>query len=392
MAVTIQSILQQHFDDYFRRHRWPSHVRRAVQRMRDCRTAAMGGHVERCPNGHVQKVHYNSCHHRSCPACNALPGERWLRGWKARLLQTGHHHLVLTVPHKLNDFWRYNRALFARLLFSAVRESLLELLADKKYLGGRPGMLAALHTWGQLLPIHLHLHVLVTAGGLGRKGDWRRPKKKCLLPRNVLMQVYRGKLRAKLRRAAERGELVLPPTWRLAQFCGLLNKLGRVKWNVKIFEAYEHGEGVATYVAGYAKGGPIKNQRLLAQTDGEVTFRYRDNQDKDDRTGRGRLKTTNMSADEFISRLLEHVPPKGMRTVRAWGLYASSKRDDLATARTALGQAPPETPEQLGWQDFLEDLDGADRTRCPVCGAELIVASVFPRERGPPADFSEDAA
>jgi len=392
MAVTIQSILQQHFDDYFRRHRWPSHVRRAAQQMRDCRTAAMGGHVERCPQGHVQKVHYNSCHHRSCPACNALPGERWLRGWKARLLQTGHHHLVLTVPDKLNDFWRYNRALFARLLFSAVRESLLELLADKKYLGGRPGMLAALHTWGQMLPIHLHVHVLVTAGGLGPKGDWRRPKKKCLLPRNVLMQVYRGKLRAKLRRAAERGELVLPPTWRLAQFCGLLNKLGRVKWNVKILEAYEHAEGVATYVARYAKGGPIKNQRLLAAADGEVTFRYRDNRDKDDRTGRGRLKTTNMSADEFISRLLEHVPPKGMRTVRASGLYASSKRDDLAAARTALGQAPPEAPEQLGWQEYLADLGDADRTRCPVCGAALIVANVFPRERGPPADLSENAA
>jgi len=170
MAITIQSILQQHLDDYFARHAWHSHVRRAAERMRDCRTAALGGHVERCPNGHVQKVHYNSCHHRSCPQCNGLPRERWLDGWKGRLLQTDHRHVVFTVSDELNLFWQYNRVVFSQLFFSSVRETLSELLEDKKYLGGRPGMLASLHTWGQMLQTHLHVHVLVTGGGLGPDG------------------------------------------------------------------------------------------------------------------------------------------------------------------------------------------------------------------------------
>ena len=172
----------------------------------------------------------------------------------------------------------------------------------------------------------------------------------------------------------------------------MLNKLGRVKWNAKIFEPYEHGAGVATYLARYVKGGPLKNQRLLAEADGQVTFRYRDNRHKDASTGRGQLKSTNMSADEFISRLLEHVPPEGIQTVRAWGLYASSKRDDLAAARRELDQAPPEPVEPLRWQEFLSDLGCKDQTRCPVCGAELIVVGVFRRGRSPPAELLEDAA
>lgn len=392
MATTIQSIWQRHYKGFFARHRWPIHVRRAAQWMRDCRTEVMGGHVERCPHGHVLKVHYNSCHHRCCPACNALPSERWLAGWKERLLATDHRHLVFTAPSELNVIWQFNRAVFTRLLFSSIHDTLLELFGDEKYLEATPGMLAALHTWGQLLQIHLHVHVLVTAGGLDHKGNWRRAKKKCLLPRKVVMTLYRGKLRAKLRRAAERGELILPDGWNLAKFFSLLNKLGRVAWNVKILEPYERGEGVATYLARYARGGPIKNQRLIALEDGEVTFRYRDNREKDERTGRGRVKTTRMAVDTFLSRLLEHVPPEGMRTVRAWGLYASSKRDDLAVARKALGQSPAEPVEKIRWQDFLEDLGYADRTHCPVCGAKLVLVSVFPRDRAPPDDTREEAA
>jgi hypothetical protein len=392
MTITVQSILQQHWEDYCSRHVLPLHVLRAVQAMRDCRTAALGGHVQRCPQGHFEKVHYNSCHHRSCPACNGLPSERWLAVWKGRLLETGHHHLVFTVPSELQVYWRYNRALFARLLFSAVHDTLLELLADKKYLGAVPGILAALHTWGQLLQIHPHVHVLVTSGGLPASGGWRRAKKKCLLPRQVLMIVYRGKLREQLRRAGEQGELVLPPDGNLARFLSLLNKLGRVDWNAKILEPYEHGAGVTKYLARYARGGPMKNQRLLALSDGRVKFRYRDNRDLDPRIGRGRLKTAEMTVDEFLTRLLQHVPPAGLRTIRAWGLYASPKRTDLAAARRALGQSPMEKVQKIRWQDYLAELGYSAPTRCPVCQAELIITRVFPRDRGPPVDFRETAA
>ncbi len=392
MAVTIQSVLQQHGEDYFSRHRWPGNVRRVVRQMRDCGTAVMGGHVQRCPHGHVEKVHYNSCHHRSCPACNGLPGERWLRGWEARLLQTGHHHLVFTVPNELAVIWRYNRALFARLLFSAVHDTLLELLRDPKYLGAVPGMLAAVHTWGQQLQIHPHVHVLVTSGGLDHAGQWQQAQKKCLLPRKVLMIIYRGKLRAQLRRAAERGDLVLPKDWNQARFFSLLNKLGRVEWNAKILAPYEHGAGVATYLARYTRGGPVKNQRLLSLSGGRITFRYRDNRELDPCTGRARQKMIQMSVDEFLTRLLQHIPPKGLQTIRSWGLYASSKRSQLASARRALGQPPLEKVEQIRWQDFLAKLGHEHLARCPQCGAELIITHIARPGRGPPPELRRIAA
>jgi hypothetical protein len=392
MALTIQSILQQHAGSYFARHRWPLHVHRAAQAMQDCRTAALGGHVERCPHGHVVRVHYNSCHHRSCPACNSLPSERWLARRKAQLLPSDHRHVVFTVPQELNVFWRYNRAVFSGILFSAVHDTLLELLEDKKYQGATPGILAALHTWGQLLQIHLHVHVLVTAGGLDDAGKWRKAKKKCLLPRRVVMHLYRGKLRAKLRRAAERDELVLPEGWSRARFFGLLNKLGRTDWNVKILEPYPHGEGVATYLARYARGGPFKNQRLIDLQGQQVRFRYRDNRDRDERTGQGRAKVAQMSVDEFLSRLFEHIPPPRLQTVRAWGLYASSKQDNLATARQALGHSPAEPVKEIGLREFLLEAGYPDPTRCPVCQAELVITQVFVRGRAPPPQSTEKIA
>jgi hypothetical protein len=243
-----------------------------------------------------------------------------------------------------------------------------------------------------LLQLHLHLHVLVTAGGLTGDGHWRRAKKKCLLPREVVMRVYRRKLRRKLRQSAKRGQLVLPPGWTLARFRGILNKLGRVAWNVKVLERYEHGQGVATYLARYVKGGPIKNRRLLALADEEATFSYRDNRDQDPRTGRGRRKTKPMAVEEFLSRLLQHVPPPGMQMVRAAGLYASVKRDDLALARRLLGQAPLEPVGKVRWQDLLKELGCPERTRCPVCGAELITHSLIAAARGPPGHLGEEAA
>jgi hypothetical protein len=299
---------------------------------------------------------------------------------------------VFTVAQELNVFWRYNREVFSRILFSAVHDTLLELLEDKKYQGGTPGILAGLHTWGQLLQIHLHVHVLVTAGGLDREGKWRKAKKSCLLPRKVVMHLYRGKLRAKLRRAAERGELILPDDWNCSRFFSLLNKLGRVDWNVKILEPYPHGEGVATYLARYARGGPLKNQRLITLEGGHVTFRYRDNRDPDELTGQGRSKIAKMSVDEFLSRLFQHVPPPRLQTIRAWGLYASSKREELGVAREELGHSPAAKVAEISWRDFLAKLGYSVPSRCPVCQAELLVSRVFAGARGPPIQAMEGAA
>jgi len=193
-----------------------------------------------------------------------LAREQWLDGWTNRLLDCPHYHVIFTVPHDLNTLWRFNRKRFAGAMFAAATGTLKKLLADPKYMGSEPGMLAALHTWSQTLATHVHLHVLVTAGGLSEDNNWREPIKSCLLPRKVLMIIFRGKLRSELLVALERGELNPPPSQTPPQLRGLLNKLGRQVWNVKILDRYEHGLGVVKYLARYLKGGPIAASRFLS--------------------------------------------------------------------------------------------------------------------------------
>jgi hypothetical protein len=256
------------------------------------------------------------------------------------------------------------------------------LLADAEYLGALPGLLAGLHTWGQQEQIHIHLHVLITWGGLNAEGRWVEPKRRCLLPRKVLMEKFRGKFLAYLRKALDKGQLVLPPDWSEAQAQSLLNRLGRVVWNVKIFDPYEHGRGVATYLARYLKGGPLSNGRLVDCRDGVVRFWYCDNRDPDETEGRGRRKILSLPVDTFLARLLEHVPPPGLQTVRPYGLYASSKRPQRAVARAQRGQeAEPVERPKLSWWELCERLGLEVQRTCPVCGAPLVVHGRFQRGR-----------
>lgn len=381
MATTIQAILQQHYAAFAATHPLAPYQQVAAEAMRDCRTAARGGHWRSCPNGHVHTAHFNSCHHRSCPQCTTLAREQWLAGWKERLLDCPHSHIVFTTPQELIPLWRYNKQSFAGLLFHAAADALRELLADPKYLGALPGILAGLHTWGQQLALHIHVHLLVTWGGLTPEGQWLEPKKSCLLPRAVLMAMFRGKLRAYLGKALDKGELELPPDRTVAQIRGVLNRVGRMTWNVKILERYEHGQGVVTYLARYLKGGPLSNGRLVDCRNGMVRFRYRDNRDRDESDGRGRGKTLPLPVDTFLQRLLEHVPPPNLQTVRPSGLYASSKRCERAVARVQFDQAPEAKPAKIRWQDICARLGRQAAAVCPQCGARLVVHGRIPPRR-----------
>ena len=335
MATTVQAILQQHYAAFAASHPLAPYQQAAAEALRDCRTAALGGHWLSCPNGHVHTAHFNSCHHRSCPQCATLARDQWLAGWQQRLLDCPHNHTIFTTPQDLVPLWRYNKRLFVGLLFHAATDGLRELLADPEVPGRLPGMLGGVHTWGQQAAVHVHLHLLLTWGGLTPDGRWVEPKKSCLLPRKVLMQMFRGKLRAYLLKALDDGRLVLPPDRTAAQVRGLLNRVGRIDWNVKILDRYEHGRGVVTYLARYLKGGPLSNGRLVDCRNGTVRFRYRDNQDPDETDGRGRRKVLPLPVDVFLQRLLEHVPPPNLQMVRPYGLYANNKQAERAVARSS---------------------------------------------------------
>src|SRR5262245_48982730 len=162
----LQQLLDAHYPEFERTHPLPEHVREAVHCLRSCRTAALGGHVQACPEGHIERVWYNSCRHRFCPQCAQLQIAQWLERQQARLLACAHYHVIFTLPRELNALWLANVPVLAHALFQAAWATLSELLGDPKYLGATPGMLAALHTWGQTLVLHPHLHCLVTGGGV----------------------------------------------------------------------------------------------------------------------------------------------------------------------------------------------------------------------------------
>ena len=366
-------------------------MRQAVWQLRDCRTERMGFHVRRCPNGHVEQVHYNSCKHRCCPQCGWMQTERWLDVEKQRLLRCPHFHVIFTVPSELRPLWRWNRAEFGKLLFRASAESLQELLADPKYLGARPGMLLALHTWTKRLGVHPHIHALVTGGGLTRDGRWRATRTKWLLPQKVLTAKYRGKLRALLLRSLMRGTLRVPAGQNAARVRGLLNRLGRTHVNVKVLERYDHGVGVATYLARYLRGGPISNRRLVSLHQDIVTFRYVDRR-RVDPAGRPTPQLAQLPVLKFVQAFLQHVPPKGFTVVRRYGLYAGNKVAEMNAARAELGQPAWQKPERPSWAELLERMESAKPSRCPVCRAELICERVDATTRSPPkAKATSDA-
>lgn len=383
MECTLRGIFQEHFAAYAERHRLPAHVHRAAYWIARCRTAELGGHLRRCPEGHVERAFYNSCHQRICPQCQGLATERWLERQRARLLECAHHHLIFTIPHELNALWCWNRAAMTKLLFGTVREVLFELLDDSRYLGARPAFIAALHTWGRSLSLHPHLHVLAADGGLDERGLWVRPRRSHFLPARVLMLVFRGKLLAALRRASGQGTLRLPPDLSRERLASLLNRLGRKKWNVHIRARYAHGQGVAAYLARYLKGGPLKNSQLLAAEPTRVRFRYRPH--RDEHEGADESVVLELTAEAFLTRYLAHLPQPGAQTLRGYGLYGQRARAALDRARGSLGQAPVIEPEPIEVEDFLARFKRtAAASTCLLCGARLRFVPLLAHGPAPP--------
>jgi Putative transposase/Transposase zinc-binding domain len=380
--VTLQTILQRGYAAYERRHALPTHVRRAVWAMLACRTAVLGGHVQACPDGHVERIWYNSCRHRMCPQCAWVQTERWLARQKARLLACEHYHVIFTMPHELNALWLANVEAMSQLLFASVHETLFELLGDAKYLGAKPGMIATLHTWSQTLLLHPHLHCLVTGGGLHEAGHWVAVRHGYLLPMRVVMAVFRGKLRAAIRQGLHQGRLAPPEGKSRQQVDNVLNKLGRQKWNVHIRERYAHGTGVLIYLARYLRGGPIANRRLLACDGERVVFGYEERAKGPG--GHAQRRTMSLPLEQFIGRWRLHVPPSRAVLVRCWGLYAHTQGEALALCRQQLGQAPVPGPEPVALHPPIPPEVDASCERCPVCGQPLVSTALIRRAGVPP--------
>ncbi|MFZ0864494.1 MAG: IS91 family transposase [Candidatus Sulfotelmatobacter sp.] len=293
-----------------------------------CRTAALGGHIEQCDSCGQRAISYNSCLNRHCPKCQGAARQAWLAKRSAELLPVPYYHVVFTLPHVLAPLALQNKARVYGLLFRAAAETLLEIAADPKHLGAKIGFLAVLHTWGQTLLHHPHLHCVVPGGGLSPdQRRWIPCGHKFFLPVKVLSVVFRGKFLDALERAFKKHKLTLAgqltPLQSPAQFAALLRAAAHRNWVVYAKRPFAGPAQVLTYLSRYTHRIAIANSRLLAMADGKVTFRWRD-------YAHGhQTRTMTLPADEFLRRFLLHVLPTSFVRIRYFGLLANRQRAQL---------------------------------------------------------------
>jgi hypothetical protein len=362
--------------------------RQALADIAACRTAALGGQVETCDSCDFELHAYNSCRNRHCPKCQAMARAIWLEAREAELLPVPYFHVVFTLPAELAELALRNPREIYRLLFSVTAETLLEVAADPKHLGARIGFLAVLHTWGQNLGHHPHLHCVIPAGGLAPDGSaWIASRPNFLLPVRVLSRVFRGKFIARLRTAYRKGRLVFPGQigWLATPeaFGAWLGELAAKEWVVYAKPPFGGPRQVLRYLARYTHRVAITNGRLLDMTDGRVCFRWKDY------AGGQQWKTMTLTATEFIRRLLLHVLPKGFMRIRYFGFMANRlRRASLALCRTLIGPCktglaasgptdpdPPRPPASSPTPAV---------GICPACGqGRLVTVAALPRQPHP---------
>jgi len=338
---------------------------RAIQR---CRTAALGGHLDTCSGcGYQAAISYNSCRNRHCPKCQTQAREQWLAARQRELLATQYFHVVFTVPHQLNVLALDNPRVFYDLLFSASAQTLLQVAKDPKHLGAEIGWISILHTWGQNLLLHPHIHCVIPSGGLSPDHSrWVRPRYPFLLPVKVLSRVFRGKFCAGLKRLYRRKRIcctgVTSALTDPKQFSELLRRMHRQDWVVYAKPAFGGPMQVLHYLGRYTHRVAISNHRLLAFDGERVTFRWKDY------AHGGKHRKMTVAATEFLRRFFLHVLPKGFVRIRHFGFLANRLRASLipvcrrALAMNTSEATPPPSaaPSCRTWQ-------------CPRCGAPMLV-------------------
>jgi hypothetical protein len=353
---------------------------RALRAIAVCRTAALGGHITQCDHcGHEAQA-YNSCRNRSCPKCHGAAQATWLAAREREVLDTPYVHVIFTLPHALGPLALQNPRHLYGLLFRTVAQTLQDIAGDPKHLGAEIGGFAVLHTWGQQLHHHPHLHCVLPAGGLAPDGtQWIPCRPHFFLPVRVLSRRFRRLYLAGLEQTYAQGQLSLmgrcrelaePTPWQR-----LLAALRDKEWVVYAKEPLREPQHVLKYLARYTHRVGISNHRLVSLADGQVTFRYKDYQ-------RGhRLRTLTLEAVEFLRRLMLHVPPHGFHRLRHFGFLANRVRQEkLAQCRSLLGQAtrPPAPPEAVDLK--TPAVSAAEPgSVCPVCqhGRMQLVQTLY---------------
>lgn len=349
----------------------------------NCRTAALGGHVEACDDCGHWRIAYNSCRNRHCPKCQGAAARTWLAAREADLLPVGYFHVVFTLPAEIADIAWQNKAVVYDLLFRAAADTMLTIAADPKHLGARVGITAVLHTWGSALTHHPHVHMIVPGGGIALDGTrWISSRPAFLLPVRVLGALFRRLFLTRLLTLFDAGKLTFFSTLAVLTtrkaFLRYLSPIRKKRWVVYAKPPFAGPQAVLAYLSRYTHRVAISNRRLVGFDKAAVTFRYKDYR----RDGAERQQVMTLATDEFIRRFLIHVLPRGFHRIRHYGLLASSMhKEAMALARRLLGVAAPIDEPQA-------DEPPDHRPPCPCCGGHMTIIQTFARwcqPRAPPA-------
>ncbi len=355
---------------------------KVMSAIESCRTAALGGHVERCEDCSHTRIAYNSCRNRHCPKCQGAAAKEWLAEREADLLPAPYYHVVFTLPAPIADIAYHNKAAIYDLLFKASAETLITIAADPKHLGARIGLTSVLHSWGSAMTHHPHVHMIVPGGGIAPDGKrWISCRPGFFLPVRVLSRLFRRLFLEKLIATHEAGRLkFFGDHARLAKrdaFTAYLAPLRQSEWVVYSKCPFAGPEAVLAYLSRYTHRVAISNSRLIALDGKGVTFKWKDYRAK----GREQTKVMTLASDEFIRRFLIHVLPHGFHRIRHYGLFASAGRaDNIARARELLNTPKPHSnPTDADITDESPKLAHP----CPCCGGRMIIIETFARGSPP---------
>jgi len=372
----IADVFNQYGQAYIDKHNLSQEEIKVINSISSCRTSKLGGHVDVCDScGHL-RISYNSCRNRHCPKCQGLLKEKWIEDRKKDLLPIQYYHIVFTIPNDLNDLALRNKNEIYSLLFKASAETLKELASDPKHLGANIGFISVLHTWGQNLMDHPHIHCIVTGGGLSLNSKkWVSSKKNFFIPVKVISSLFRGKFMYYLKHKYYNNKFVFPGKINSLQkesnFQKLVDILYDKNWVVFSKPSFKNPKFVIEYLGRYTNKVAISNNRIIKMKNGKVTFKYKDYSDNN------KTKFMTLDAFEFIRRFLLHVLPKRFVRIRYYGLLSNRfRKENLKLSRFLLNVFTnniDKPPAKESWQEILFRLTGKDLSICPECGKGKMI-------------------
>jgi hypothetical protein len=385
----LQDIFNQYGDDYRNNHKLPLHILKTMAAIESCRTSKLGGHLDVCDECGNTRISYNSCRNRHCPKCQTLAKEKWLDNRKDDLLPVGYFHIVFTIPEELNFITLINQREMYSILFKAASETLLELSRDTKYLTAEIGFTTILHTWGQNLMNHPHLHCVVTGGGLSLdRKRWINSRNDFFIPVKVLSKKFRGKFLYYFKKAYHNNKLSLLKDVEYLKekyfFQCFLDKLHNKKWVVYCKPPFSSPEHVLEYLGRYTHRVALSNNRIVKAEDGLVTFKWRDYKDNN------KQKLMTVTAEEFIRRFLMHILPDKFVKIRHYGILSNRNRNSkLKLCKGLTGMAFKKKSislSKLSATEIFKRLTGIDFNKCPQCknGTMMTTQTLYPRNCSPP--------